>query len=139
LNKLIRAQIEFAFQLLMIFQLGLTKLSIIFFCRRIFLSSKATAFNAISNVFLVIIACWTIALFLTEMLFCKGDLSYTWEPLQEVQAKCGSPLAPELAFVISDLITDVFILLLPLPVIWTLNMPSSRKWAVSGIFMIGLM
>ncbi|RYP73134.1 hypothetical protein DL771_003770 [Monosporascus sp. 5C6A] len=41
--------------------------------------------------------------------------------------------------VISDLILDLVILLLPLPSIWNLSMAAGRKLAVTGIFLVGMM
>ncbi|RYP55237.1 hypothetical protein DL769_010206 [Monosporascus sp. CRB-8-3] len=41
--------------------------------------------------------------------------------------------------VISDLILDLIILLLPLPSIWNLSMAAGRKIAITGIFLLGMM
>ncbi|KAI1768370.1 hypothetical protein GGR53DRAFT_517810 [Hypoxylon sp. FL1150] len=38
---------------------------------------------------------------------------------------------------IGNLVTDLVILLLPIPVVWRLNLNSGRKWAVLGIFGLG--
>lgn len=138
-SSIIIGKLEFAFQILMIWQLGFTKLCIVFFCRRVFVSSKRSVFDTLSIGYLIAVLCWMLALFLTAMLWCKGDLDYNWESLQSVQARCGNPLSPELAFVISDFLTDFFILLLPLPIIWSLNMSKSRKLIVSSVFLVGLM
>jgi len=37
----------------------------------------------------------------------------------------------------TDLITDVLILLLPVPKIWALHLTPAKKWAVMGIFLLG--
>lgn len=39
---------------------------------------------------------------------------------------------------IGNVVTDLFLLILPLPAIWTLQMPLRRKLAVSAMFLVGL-
>ncbi|KNG89331.1 hypothetical protein ANOM_002651 [Aspergillus nomiae NRRL 13137] len=84
----IEAKIEFYFQLFMIAAYGFIKASIVLFYRRIFVSNKKSRFAIISNICLAV---------------------------TEVREHCGDPLAAESALVISDLITDLAILLLPFP------------------------
>ncbi|KAJ0414238.1 hypothetical protein BJY00DRAFT_318998 [Aspergillus carlsbadensis] len=38
---------------------------------------------------------------------------------------------------VANLLTDVIILCLPMPIVWRLQMPKSQKWAISGIFLLG--
>jgi hypothetical protein len=38
-----------------------------------------------------------------------------------------------------NLVTDICIILLPIPSLWHLNLPKSQKWAILGIFGIGMM
>ncbi|KAI0379358.1 hypothetical protein F5Y04DRAFT_127961 [Hypomontagnella monticulosa] len=38
---------------------------------------------------------------------------------------------------IGNIITDIIVLLLPIPVVWRLNLKRGRKWAVIGIFGLG--
>jgi hypothetical protein len=38
---------------------------------------------------------------------------------------------------VANLLTDVIILCLPMPIVWRLQMPRSQKWAISGIFLLG--
>lgn len=38
---------------------------------------------------------------------------------------------------IPNILTDVALLILPLPYIWRLNRPVSQKFALAGIFMLG--
>lgn len=39
---------------------------------------------------------------------------------------------------IGNVVTDFYLLILPLPAIWTLQMPLRRKLAVSAMFLVGL-
>ncbi|KAL7619458.1 hypothetical protein AAE478_009997 [Parahypoxylon ruwenzoriense] len=38
---------------------------------------------------------------------------------------------------VGNIVTDIIILLLPIPVVWRLNLKRGRKWAVLGIFALG--
>lgn len=39
---------------------------------------------------------------------------------------------------VGNVVTDVFLLVLPLPVVWTLHIPLGRKLGVSSMFLVGL-
>ncbi|RMZ39618.1 hypothetical protein CA14_010074 [Aspergillus flavus] len=133
------AKVEFYFQLFMIAAYGFIKASIILFYRRIFVSNTKSRFAIVSNICLAVTVVWAVAFFLLFLFGCKTKIYLHWAPIQEVREKCGDPLAAESALVISDLITDLAILLLPFPKIWTLQMSVRRKIALSCIFGVGLM
>ncbi|KAB8246627.1 hypothetical protein BDV35DRAFT_380546 [Aspergillus flavus] len=109
------AKIEFYFQLFMIAAYGFIKASIILFYRRIFVSNTKSRFAIVSNICLAVTVVWAVAFFLLFLFGCKTKIYLHWAPIQEVREKCGDPLAAESALVISDLITDLAILLLPFP------------------------
>ncbi len=39
---------------------------------------------------------------------------------------------------VGSVVSDLFLLILPLPAVWKLNMPIKRKLAVSSIFLVGI-
>lgn len=51
---------------------------------------------------------------------------------------CLQNQSPSYQMAAINLVTDVFILILPLPAIWSLNLQVKKKVAVSAIFMTGL-
>ena len=55
----------------------------------------------------------------------------------ETVEKCFDFIYFYLAYAITDLITDVMILSLPVPMVWGLHMPTRRKVSVSCIFLLG--
>ncbi|KAL9073756.1 MAG: hypothetical protein Q9161_002794 [Pseudevernia consocians] len=79
---------------------------------------------------------WTIGFFLVQVFDCRTHFYINWGPLSDLE-KCLSSFKQLLAYSVSDVIMDVFILILPLPLIWMLHMPRERKLAVSGIFLLG--
>jgi hypothetical protein len=149
----------------MIIAYGFIKLSLVFFYRRLFVVLKWSAFDIISLAYIAIIIMWTLAFFFLFLFMCKTKIYLHWAPLSETEDQCGDPLAPELGLVISDLITDIMILTLPMPIvcftipycelslcervlsfdilirinqIWRLTVHWSRKLTISLVFLVGL-
>ncbi|KAM0450434.1 hypothetical protein ACHAO4_006410 [Trichoderma viride] len=89
---------------------------------------------------------WLIiaALILVTILQCQPTSAW-WErfnpthPLQPEDYKCT---VDSVKFfygnAIPTIVTDILILLLPLPYITTLQLPRGQKWALAGIFCVGL-
>ena len=106
--------------------LGLIKLSIIFFYRRVFMVSKDTKFARISAALAIFILCWTIVFLLVLIFGCGKYVSLHWDPLGSFSTQCGNQLAAEVAFVVSDLATDLMILVLPLPMVRSVPQRSAQ-------------
>ncbi|KAI4121453.1 MAG: hypothetical protein LQ338_006351 [Usnochroma carphineum] len=130
-------QIEWAFQMIQILALGCVKLSFLFFYRRIFTTGISTWFNKATTGLIVIILVWTGAFFFALLFACKGTWSAWWGSVMDLSTKCVQTLKLELALVTSDFVTDVLVMVLPIPMIWRLHMSTSRKIAVTGIFLLG--
>lgn len=129
-------QTKYTFHVLGTVGLGVTKLSVLFFYRRIF---AVPAFRLINNVFIGITVAWTLAITFALAFQCY-PVHYFWDLFEsEYSAYCVEVTALYLAVAISDLVLDILIFLLPVPHLWTLNMPLNRKLAVGGIFMLGSM
>ncbi|GKZ27005.1 hypothetical protein AbraIFM66951_003936 [Aspergillus brasiliensis] len=133
----IEAKIEFYYQLFMIPAYGFIKLSIILFYRRIFLVSKNSKLNWAFHGLVGLTVVWTLAFFLLFLFGCREKIYLHWAPLEEVNNQCGNPLTAESALVISDLIMDLMIFCLPLPIIWGLQMRLGQKIALIGVFCVG--
>ncbi|KAK8036113.1 Satratoxin biosynthesis SC1 cluster protein 4 [Apiospora rasikravindrae] len=52
-------------------------------------------------------------------------------------AMCLSDPMMQLTNSVGNIITDIILLLLPMPVLWRLNLPVRQKWSVIGIFSLG--
>ncbi|PWY88386.1 hypothetical protein BO70DRAFT_359820 [Aspergillus heteromorphus CBS 117.55] len=96
---------------------GLIKLSIILLYRRIFLVHKNSKLGWTFHGFVTLTVVWTLAFFLLFLFGCREKIYLHWAPLEEVKNQCGNPLTAESALVISDLIMDLMILFLPLPIV----------------------
>ncbi|KAK9786401.1 putative GNAT family acetyltransferase [Seiridium cardinale] len=135
----LEAYIEFALQFIQVFAYGFVKASVVCFCRRIFVGHKNSAFDWVSKVLIAMVVLWSVGFWMALVVGCGKSVELHWAPLQVlVEAGCDAS-TPEEAMVISDLILDLFILILPLPAIWKLNMSVGRKYAVTGIFLFGIM
>jgi len=120
--------------ILMIPANGLIKLSAICMYRRIFVVHGGGVFSVITIALGVICFMWTIAFEFATIFGCGTNVDYAWSPLVYI-ASCNTNMRLD-GLMISDLITDIFVWVLPIPMVWSLNMKTSRKASVSGIFLL---
>ncbi|TAQ83652.1 hypothetical protein B7494_g8026 [Chlorociboria aeruginascens] len=121
-----------------IITLGLTKLSALFFYRRIFCSTgQRDIFNIVSGILALVVVIWTIVFFVLTLNFCVGhNIQYNFPVGNSANCKLIYPWFE--ASTTSDFGLDVLILALPIPRIWSLHTNASRKIAISGVFMLAL-
>ena len=100
---------------------GFIKLSVLFFYRRLFVNGTSTRFDIASKVAIGITSIWTIAFFLTQLFSCGRHVDWNWGPLIN-QTRCLSGLAYTDALYVSDFITDLLVICLPIPIV------SSPSW-----------
>ncbi|KAI0865165.1 hypothetical protein F4860DRAFT_462536 [Xylaria cubensis] len=124
-------------QILIIFALGMLKSGVIMFYRRIFIGDT---FRKVSLATLFLIAFWSIGFFLATILECNGHSpNFLWKSITTFKQQCQKYKYIQLAHAASDVVTDIIILSLPMPSIWRLQMPTSRKILVSLIFVVGFL
>ena len=111
--------------------LGFAKASILALCMRIFSIRK---FRIVSQILLGVVGAWTISFFFASLFQC-----YPITPLVEFfyGKKCVNTLQLYYAGAYSDVILDFIILLLPIPMVLTLQLPWKQKVAVLCIFLLG--
>lgn len=97
---------------------GFTKLSILYFYRRVLAAHAHPVFNWMSYIYIAIVAVWTLGFFLLLIFSCGAKFSLQWELLSDdVMKYCINPTPARLALAVSDLILDVLIIILPLPMV----------------------
>ena len=101
--------------------LGFIKLSILFFYRRIFCTNKKTVPDIVILGMIYITIGWTISYFFAHVFACRGNFSAFWSSTIDLITKCVKIFIVLYSFTISDFIMDVIILLIPLPLVSTLN------------------
>ncbi|KUJ07234.1 uncharacterized protein LY89DRAFT_743236 [Mollisia scopiformis] len=121
----------FASEFISLAALALVKISVLLFYRRLF---SVTRFPIIANVVIGIIIAWFIAFFLV-MLFAGDPISDSWTHLGHPRYNVAAMLV---ASSYTDIIIDIAVLALPIPLIKGLHLDTKRKLSVVGIFSLGL-
>lgn len=125
-------QLQIAFQLIQVLSLGLVKISVLLFYRRIFCNkSTVTAFNVITRVWIVVVLMWTIAFFFALIFPCDLRFYAMWSDSENLLTKCINTIKLEEGFVASDFITDIVTLAMPLSMAST-NPGSKPRLTISA-------
>lgn len=82
-----------------------------------------------------VVCLWCIEQVLANLLICK-PISYNWN-FRTHKGTCGNTVANCLAGAAVNVFTDLVILLLPMPIIWRLKIPTRSKLSLSFIFGLG--
>lgn len=110
----------------------MVKLSILTFYYRVFVTP---AFRRIVLGTITFIALWVLTITIVLALECRPIQKF-WDPT--VPGECFNLVAVSYFTNITNLVTDVWIFLLPIPVIWGLHMSNNKKLGLCGVFTIGL-
>ncbi|KAF2229208.1 hypothetical protein EV356DRAFT_435733, partial [Viridothelium virens] len=107
------------------------KLSILLFYLRIFISQR---FRQLCWAGIVFVSCMCIANTLVAIFACRpiaGFYDLT------IQAKCIDDVQFYWGTAILNVLTDLYILVLPMPMVWRLHATFQKKLAISAVFMLG--
>lgn len=94
---------------------GLIKLSTLFLYRRLFVVVRWNLFDILSLALVVICALWTVSFLFATIFGCGAHFEYPWGPLAEI-GSCNTNMRLD-GLMISDLITDILVWLVPIPVV----------------------
>ncbi|MCJ1400076.1 hypothetical protein MMC11_003279 [Xylographa trunciseda] len=111
--------------------LAFIKFSILAFLFRVF---HVPTFKLPLSITAVIITLTTIASLFTAIFSCHPIQGF-WD--LETPSTCIDPLKFYFAQAIPSIITDIILLILPLPLVWQLKITKSQKWGVSAVFLLG--
>ena len=124
-------QAEWAFQLIEKIAFGIIKLAVLTFYQRIF-TSRTFMITSWSS--LAIVLAWATSFFFATLFQCHPP-SAVWSTNREALfTQCIKTVDMLLGFAISDVITDVMILSLPLPMVWQLQLDRSVQCLPSPRF-----
>lgn len=84
----------------------------------------------------VTVAYW-LSTVLVAILICR-PFAYNWDKVT-ISGSCGDVSAYYLSTGIVNLVIDVAIVALPLPMLWGLQMKTSKKVSLTAIFSLGAM
>lgn len=78
-----------------------------------------------------------VAVIFESFLLCR-PFRFTWDKTIP-GGVCGSSTDAYLSIAIVNLVIDVAVVVLPMPVLWKLQMPIGKKIAISAILSLGLL
>lgn len=112
----------------------LIKLSILFFYLDIF---EIRSFQIAVYICMAFVAALQLAVILGTLLLCK-PLAYSWNKLIP-GGHCGDATENYLAIGVVNMVIDFAIVLLPMPILYGLQMSARNKVAIMGILSLGLL
>ena len=118
---LISWKCQWAFNLMQMLAFGTVKLSVIFLYRRIF---RGTLFDICSKFMIGLVTVWTLGFFFTILFQCGSNFWALWSNLFNFLSYCLDDVVYLEVNSISDIITDVLILVIPIPMV---NSDSRQK------------
>ncbi|MCJ1245345.1 hypothetical protein MMC30_002549 [Trapelia coarctata] len=127
---------QYAYEAVEPLALGLVKLSILFFYRRIFCTPGPRSYNIAINTIIVIVICWAVTFEFAAIFQCGRNIPIAWGTILANES-CVQETVLLGAYVLSDVLTDIIILCTPLPMVWALHMAIQSKIAVIGVFLVG--
>jgi hypothetical protein len=114
--------------------LAFTKTSVIFLYRRIF---TVRSFRLITNVAIAITTAWGISFALVTAFQCT-PVSTIWTQFEMNYAPfCINQQAFYMATAVTDVVIDLFIFSMPIPMVLKLHLPMRQRIAVAGMFLLG--
>lgn len=112
----------------------LNQLSLLFLYRRVFTLIEPWFKYAVYAIGVFCIGCG-IALFFAGLLHCL-PLNHGWNP--NVQGHCSVNIQTlYITATVLNLVGDISIVAVPIPLVWSLQMDLSTKAAVTGMFLLG--
>lgn len=122
-----------AYELIYAVCLSTVKISVMTFYLRVFVNRSLRLATKAALVFVIL---WSTGNVLQVFLICRPFRS-TYDPT--VPGECGDQVASFIAIGAFNVVTDVIILTLPLPTVWSLRMSTPAKLGLTGVFLVGLM
>lgn len=110
---------------------ALVKLGILLFYLRIFTMKRD---RVATFIMMGVAVCWILSALLGAFFQCR-PFSFTWNQNQE--GNCNARVSFWVAIGISHIVTDVLILLLPVHMVWKLQVPLNTKIGLYILFGLG--
>lgn len=121
------SQIYFIVNLMQIVALSFIKSSCVLFYRRVFRTGVSKAIDRSLLALLAIIVLWGVAFFITFLSLCGSHVDYAWSTVAN-ELKCASTTMADQALSISDVITDLMILIFPMPLVTIIDIYRTESY-----------
>ncbi|KAJ5915816.1 hypothetical protein N7454_010957 [Penicillium verhagenii] len=127
---------KYSFQIMEKMTFGLIKISILLLWKRMI--SPIRSFQTCCHVMIGVVIAWSIAFLFATVFQCGLNWNWNWAPITLFLTQCSNTLNMLTAFTATDIATDVVIIVMPVPIIWKLHLPTAKKAGLTGLFMLGL-
>lgn len=114
--------------------ISLAKCSLLFFYRRIF---RGTVFSYVTWTTIGLATIWGISYFFALLFKCTPLTPYVHYGHRAPGLHCANETQIYYSLPISDVLIDIFILIIPILFVWRLHMKPLQKVGVSGVFALG--
>lgn len=84
-----------------------------------------------------VITAWSVAFFLATVFQCGTNWQLNWAPIGDFLVECPNTLNTPPAFAATDVVTDVIIIVMPIPQIWRLHLSVERRIGIIAVFLVG--
>lgn len=111
----------------------LIQTSVLLLYRRIFTFQSPRFRIAVISVACLSLACWVSIFFAT--VFSCIPIEYNWN--RKIDGHCGNPNALFNSGLALNLFNDICIILLPIPIIWRIQITRAEKIGLSSTFLLG--
>ena len=125
---------EMILYIMLTLTLGVIKLSVLLLYRRLFVGSL---FHHYSMTMCMVTVLWSLSFCFAFAFQCGTRLQYFWTSVAAIEEHCDDTNAIELAFVVTDVATDLMVLAIPQPIVWKLHLSTPQKVGLCGIFLLG--
>ncbi|KAI1387194.1 plasma membrane protein Pth11-like protein [Hypoxylon trugodes] len=129
--------IQWVFGLIFPLTLGCIKTSFLFFYMRIFSVTRRSTVNYVLVGMIILVVSLSTAFFLADLIQCVTNWSMMEGPSADILIYCTHMMKTAFAISICDFITDAMIIVIPIPLVWRLNLTTSKKFAASAVFLLG--
>ncbi|KAF2800435.1 hypothetical protein K505DRAFT_970 [Melanomma pulvis-pyrius CBS 109.77] len=128
-------KVEFSMELLQFPALTCTKLSLLFFYRRVFCSPWRAFLRLLFSAMITLCIIWGLGFYFSMAFICGTHFSAYWTSVKELRTHCPHLHTQQTWLAISDSIIDGIIFVIPIPLVFRLQMTISRKLAILVVFL----
>ncbi|KAL1601466.1 hypothetical protein SLS60_006381 [Paraconiothyrium brasiliense] len=140
ISRIVRTRrLEYSSLILFTATAGFIKISVLLFYRRIFtiIPSYKDARSWFFIIMITLISAWALSWIFAFVFMCRLSVQTLFTSPENLEAKCVDTFMVGYSHSISDFVSDALIILIPIPFVWKLHLPTARKLAVCGIFLMG--
>ncbi|KAI1866466.1 hypothetical protein JX265_007767 [Neoarthrinium moseri] len=112
-----------------LYNVGLLFIKLTFFFQYWRIMLQVDVYRKVYAGIMALVVMWTVAQIFVMIFICGGG--------QNIMNKSCDPIAPTYVNAIGNMVTDVIILLLPMPMIFRLKLRRSQKWGLAAMFGLG--